>query len=842
MNPGSQNQNVFISFVENSQKKITLEKSRPLPKANTILSRFSCNKCRFSSRDEAQFNKHALQHVEMTFSCSYCNHVSYTKGESQRHLVKHTGSFPFKCQYCPYGAVRNDYIVKHTQRVHKVFEAKASYRADKSRLDLEQELHSTKTGTYASSLSTGTCLPAAGVISSTSVNTSAIGKRSSASGSSKVQVELLSPLNEPIQHDKPLTIAYSPEMNIPPGCVVELVEVKTVNGTKELELKLVPQQAAETESPARNLAIQTPRVGFQNNHVDKPTFRCSVLPQENTTIHPEPCAVNHEKRDSCMVKTVVDVSRDQNSGFRKHSNEPHAVLNEEPKVDEHRLCAKSSKQGSTSLFQNRGQKSQGSGKPESSLQPQLLKSTERAENDSTRHNVVRTEPSRVCSIGELPRHIAPKTHAISQIPSQPTSNFFPMRDSPSKGKFCPPDAIPLVKRVPASFREVKGLNDAGTITDLPVISSVFSMSQGPGDPPNGIRWEQALNGHVGTPPQNGGISTAPEQRKSVNTVPSRHVSASVDTNERPKEIKIPIFTSKRAKITDTESVEMVPPSPAKEASASSSGQTTIPPLNEISPCDLDKNRAVASDRRKIQKSMEDPMPVFIPKGAVLKILEANKPSLTLKISAPASEMSGSWVPRPVLSSSTNERNISDADLPCQSKVPKISLKRRKSGAENKGFDEDLEQQDLQIRDADAWILTKEKTRKRGKQTTKAKARLTEKSPEDAGRLWLIPLKEDQLVKCPGPDQPVVVLNHPKPQALWDKNLIQTTQRDSKGFPSCVAPTGEQSFLRQSRTTRQSPDQTRRTLKMKLKKIQKNKYQIVGFVFGDSQADSKVLVR
>uniref|UniRef100_A0A672MUM7 C2H2-type domain-containing protein n=1 Tax=Sinocyclocheilus grahami TaxID=75366 RepID=A0A672MUM7_SINGR len=53
--------------------------------------------------------------------------------------------------------------------------------------------------------------------------------RSSAETSSplsSVQVELLAPLNQPIQHNKPLTVSCPEEINIPAGCLVELVEVK----------------------------------------------------------------------------------------------------------------------------------------------------------------------------------------------------------------------------------------------------------------------------------------------------------------------------------------------------------------------------------------------------------------------------------------------------------------------------------------------------------------------------------------------------------------------------------------------------------------------------------------
>lgn len=850
MNPISQHQNVFISFVENTAKKNNSEKSLALSKWNNIRNRFSCDKCRFSSIDVDQFNKHVLQHVEMTFSCSYCNHVSYTRGESQRHLVKHTGTFPFKCQFCPYGAVRNDYIVKHTQRVHKVFEEKASYRVTKT--NLEQQPHSTKTHMYASPLSTDVDLPPVGVVSNAPVSSDAVGKKSNSSGLSKVQVELLSPLNEPIQHDKPLTIAYPPEMDIPPGCFVELVEVKTVNGTKELELKLVSQQTAETKSPVKNLEAQTGSVGVQNSHIDKPTFRCSVIAQESKAIHPEPHIVNQnvKKRDFSSVKTVLNVSRDRGPNLKEHSKEAQGAVKEESGVPEREFGGKTRKEASKSVRQQMGQKSLSSGKLKSPFQPQSILSTQSTANNAVQQNVVRpTVPSKTCNIGDLPCHIVPKEEVICDFPSHPTSNSFTPcgSDDLTKGNGCPLDFIPFVNPISEKVADDKDSHDALATTELPVISSVFSISQGPGDFPGCIRWEQALNNNLGIFPQNGNISAVPEQGNSKKILSTRRTSTSVDTCGSPKGGTNHKLTSKGEKGTNTDSVKTDLPSPASEAPRSPLlGQTYLPQLNKISPRDLVKNPVDAPAKQKNKKILEDSVPIFIPQGAVLKITESNKPSLTLKISTPASEMIGSWMPRPVLFSSLNEQNILDTDHSCQNKVPKLSLKRRKSGAENKGLDEEWEQQDSQTHDGydDAWKLAKHKKRKKHKKTSKAKSssQVTKKTQRDTGRLWLIPLKEDQPVKCPGPDQPVVVLNHPKPQAFRVRSNVQTMLRGNKNLPNCALPTGERSVMWHSRTTRQSTDQTRHTLKMKLKKVHQNKYQIVGFVFRDTPTDTQVLVR
>ncbi|KTG33986.1 hypothetical protein cypCar_00038382 [Cyprinus carpio] len=78
-----------------------------------------CAKCRFSTKDTDLFERHVSHHKEITFSCALCSHVSYSKTESQKHVVLHTGSYPYRCSFCSYGAVRRDYMVKHILRIHK---------------------------------------------------------------------------------------------------------------------------------------------------------------------------------------------------------------------------------------------------------------------------------------------------------------------------------------------------------------------------------------------------------------------------------------------------------------------------------------------------------------------------------------------------------------------------------------------------------------------------------------------------------------------------------------------------------------------------------------------------
>ncbi|KAK7140830.1 hypothetical protein R3I93_015080 [Phoxinus phoxinus] len=102
-------QQSFMAFMSN--------KDSAIPKKD--IDRLCCAKCRFSTKDTDLFERHVSHHKEVTFSCALCSYVSYSKTESQKHVVSHTGSYPYRCSFCSYGAVRRDYMVKHILRIHK---------------------------------------------------------------------------------------------------------------------------------------------------------------------------------------------------------------------------------------------------------------------------------------------------------------------------------------------------------------------------------------------------------------------------------------------------------------------------------------------------------------------------------------------------------------------------------------------------------------------------------------------------------------------------------------------------------------------------------------------------
>ncbi|XP_078534597.1 zinc finger protein 518B [Lissotriton helveticus] len=257
------------------EKDEFLQLSKTLHK-NKKKDKHYCDKCRFTSKDLEQYKKHILQHEEIKFICSYCSFVSYTKGEFQRHLVKHTGTFPYKCEYCDYGAIRNDYVVKHTRRVHGIANKKqhsgACGKEEQSSKCLTVPLNaehfiedndsfqkdllnsSSNAGVDEEPFEICTVVSVCYIDSDETVQNvnfdkvapccDSIGMHVCHDGS--VEVEL-SPESNMLQPGLPITVIAPPQLEVLPNSFVQIMEVKMVDGIQKLVLKLFHSMEKHSE-------------------------------------------------------------------------------------------------------------------------------------------------------------------------------------------------------------------------------------------------------------------------------------------------------------------------------------------------------------------------------------------------------------------------------------------------------------------------------------------------------------------------------------------------------------------------------------------------------------------
>ncbi|XP_023274672.1 zinc finger protein 518A [Seriola lalandi dorsalis] len=86
---------------------------------HSLNGQFNCDWCEFTTVDAGTFVQHIHHHNESPWKCSKCRHISLNEEDHQRHVKAHSGTFPFTCQICGYGAARSEYLKKHTAAVHK---------------------------------------------------------------------------------------------------------------------------------------------------------------------------------------------------------------------------------------------------------------------------------------------------------------------------------------------------------------------------------------------------------------------------------------------------------------------------------------------------------------------------------------------------------------------------------------------------------------------------------------------------------------------------------------------------------------------------------------------------
>lgn len=208
-----------------------------------MLEKLNCEKCRFSTKDPNKYRNHVSLHNDIKYACSHCDFVSYTKTEFQRHLVTHTGKFPYTCGYCGYGAIRNDYIVKHIRRIHGDGKIQCSVSTVENE-SKKASINITQTQVMApivhNLLQNSQSLLTEDVIDlTTEVDCSSnnIYFPNGHIDAGHVEVEVISPVDQPLYPGLPLTVVAPTSFRAPTNCIVQVVDVKPVNSACHLVLK-----------------------------------------------------------------------------------------------------------------------------------------------------------------------------------------------------------------------------------------------------------------------------------------------------------------------------------------------------------------------------------------------------------------------------------------------------------------------------------------------------------------------------------------------------------------------------------------------------------------------------
>ncbi|XP_059757058.1 zinc finger protein 518A [Balaenoptera ricei] len=110
---------VKCDICNNENLYTLLDLTKHFSSTHCVNGNFQCEKCEFSTQDVGTFVQHIHRHNEILYRCGKCHYICLTKGELQKHLHIHSGTFPFTCQYCSYGATRREHLVRHVITLHK---------------------------------------------------------------------------------------------------------------------------------------------------------------------------------------------------------------------------------------------------------------------------------------------------------------------------------------------------------------------------------------------------------------------------------------------------------------------------------------------------------------------------------------------------------------------------------------------------------------------------------------------------------------------------------------------------------------------------------------------------
>lgn len=773
-----------------------------------------CEKPGYSPLNVGGFKKHLDEHTGTSF---YRNRVSLREAEVNMHMKQPARKYPFSCPYCGQGYMRRLCLVKHIDRLHENGGISGNVKPG-----LMAKMPQVPVSGAFPTLSTADPSPLRPVVRVTVPPSSSSlqlckddlkDKRLDANAShvANSSVAILPPLNGHVHHNRALTVSLPNEVSIPAGCMVELVEVKTVNGMKELKLRLISKEENEsvikdtrtTASYSTTQEKQLPSMLPSANMAKSLSFGTRAI---NRTLN-EASTQSGERPPAVLpVRHQPNQTNNNKVGLKRSS--PGMITLERPSVPPSKLprslsphqrnsgikvsqrdttnyCTPTSSVVPTMVV-NRPTDSQ----PRQNLDTCVSQSAVEERRNSLQEQTRTMLPRRPSDIKSIPRdapvrlesrdgHLKGNGTSSSIRPPAPgqrrTSPVLVRRDKTVNQRFL----LPRVLTGPPSFqtsvlsnctkpkkstlkREVKSDERARElvakdIKSFPVISSVFSLSQQPGDVQGPIQpLVMALRGIV------------MDESDSPASTTEDHAPSS-DGGGPGKEMPLPENPAEVDSKPETADLGLLSTNGARESVKieDSHKATQYDPPSSHSCVKTEKDEHGATGNNKCA-----PTP------------ESNPSKDAECVSNASSNVISSATAEPVRKVEENDRN----DINISSKFLTVSLKRVQVG------------------------IWKKSKKGQAPQASKPKQQVCMDSLAKYAVLHLMPLSIDQVVKRPGPNQPVVVLNHPKPRASAHGAGADASAHTgtTEVVPKC------------------------QILKMRLSKVMGQKYEVKGCTVGVSQ--------
>lgn len=855
-------------------------KDSAIPKKD--IDRLCCAKCRFSTKDTDLFERHVSHHEEVTFSCALCSYVSYSKTESQKHVVSHTGSYPYRCSFCSYGAVRRDYMVKHILRIHKRH-AEEGFITDftVSTPDVPETLGISgwPEGNDQCAIPNSQVEHPSG--SQPRVNkSSTIGRAVSQTSGRRVPFSLPMPSvtnTTPVSKTQftsaipSCTSTASHSLGNVPQVVLRSREengilsnsLLSVDGQSKVVGKITTSEKATPKVPFSRVQVSSTTPMRQSPRVPERAVLSKTIPRIRI---PPPVDMNTPLRTLLNMpkRNVPNVQMDQrasqsttgiNVTTLKTSTNPSGPI----RSPQHSPVEKGnqSKTNSRILVGSSAETSS----PLSSVQVELLAPL----NQPIQHNkpltvscpeeinipagclVELVEVKNVNGTRELELRLIPPNGVLQdqkpeERPSPVTTggklSFKCQVASTAKGCPVSPSTSSAAHKVkeqqPSSSTDVQRITRTVSSVHKPQCSSE-KLNLKPKDPGSkrsaaardGVTLEGPELSSKGLPVISSVFSLCPSPASTQSKEPKDDVGSAKQSlvcsfrikkeeelEEKHKDASLHLKETK-TEVENTEGSKPPKTCGRVKTPAGNTLNTIAPNLTVAQPLVMPNQSVVPSDKDNISHQdkglfecesgrnldCQQRQRRMYPKVALVRI-----PSSLLKASkklpkAPVREES--LTARPVLCCTLSEQNVSGGP----SVAIKLILKR------------DFRESQEKIQDQDSPPRKKHKKEKRKAKKHRSSSSVETGLPRFPSKgqreLRLTPLKADQLVKIPGPNQPVVVLNHPNP-------LVQT-------FNVGVQTLKNFKWIRLTDHEREQPVRKQPSLKMKLKKVHGENYQVVELV-------------
>lgn len=769
-----------------------------------------CEKCSFIATDIAEFRKHmAREHIE--YYCFYCNSVSLSEAELHNHLKMHTSPFPLKCPHCGQAYMRRMCLIKHIERFHSKLIPQESPKINSTKpphIAVTSASPSVSTSVSSAAVSSSqrpavrvTVPPPTATGLQLESNLQRLKSRDSYQQNANQSNAVLS--NGHVQRNRALTVPLPEEVSIPAGCMVEVVEVKTVDGTKELRLRFVARQENESvNTKGKTTVPESSKVLFSHKNYQSTASESLIG------------TVNNKKTETRVVN--------KESPSRVTVNVPKFFAN--PSMFEKCRSIKRPLPEVINLDADVPSKVSRSFVPVGD--PKVTTTVDPINHNVTPAALSSVFAKRIAANSVQPENLAARIsprlvedrRGIQELPSSSTSNITSNVQSIPQIILAYPSPVPMKPSLLQNKLEPTKPQQSSNTRFLPsvqtpsvVLPPQVHVSKECKDKSSGKSFyskrdssapEKTLPVKKPTKPSNthAQLSAFPQEVKVENAVTEGArvepegfpvISSVYSLSQQPvdhRESSQPIVMAEWTNSGGRDSINIT--SVRSEQAKVTVGHQVLsglkqgkPSFNKLPSKINCESATFKKDKEHIQlstpktlNSVDVKKEKCSPMKAVQTCTNENKICLKLKktvnsVSKPPPVAENVSIPKAVEAKNENENS---------SKFLTVSLKRVQVGV---------------------W----KKCKRKGKAVvSKSRSASFLLGKQDCTVLLLLPLRKDQAVKRPSPNQPVVVLNHPKPSIhVKRRTTSNRAKKDATRVPKC------------------------QILKMKLCKVTRKSYEVMG---------------